>query len=82
MGATIGLSRFISLLPAFDSKFYSFAIISAIILFLIQQIVIMSSFMPIKRLSELCKSYFQETKIINYTKLYAWIHHTFTNVAT
>ena len=48
MGATIGLSRFISLLPAFDSKFYSVAIISAIILFLIQQIVIMSSFMPIK----------------------------------
>ena len=58
MGANVGLARFIWLIFSFHPEYSKIITISAIILFLMQQIVIMSSFMCTRRMSELCKSYF------------------------
>ena len=58
MGANVGLSRFIWLLFSFHPEYSEIITICGIILFLMQQIVIMASFMCTRRMSELCKSYF------------------------
>ena len=58
MGATIGLSYFIWMLLAFDSEYSGIIIISGTILLLIQQIVIMTSFMCTRKITELFKACF------------------------
>ena len=58
MGANVGLSRFIWLIFSFHPEYAEIITICGIILFLMQQIVIMASFMCTRRMSELCKSYF------------------------
>ena len=62
MGANVGLSCFIRLLVAFDSKYSSIFRLIGPILFLIQLVVIMSPFLCTRKMSKLCKEYFSETK--------------------
>ena len=58
MGATIGLSQFIWMLLAFDSEYSDIISISGTILLLIQQIVIMTSFMCTRKITEHFKTCF------------------------
>ena len=58
MGANVGLSHFIRLLVAFDSEYSNIFRLIGPILFLIQQVVIMSPFLCTRKLSKLCKEYF------------------------
>ena len=65
MGATIGVSYFIWVLLAFDPNPQHADIIgiSGGVLLLIQQGVIMASFMCTKKMSDLCKAYFSSEEI-------------------
>ena len=58
MGATIGFTRLMLIIYAFDSEYSHIISISGPILFLIQQFVIMTSFMCTRKMSELCKTCF------------------------
>ena len=58
MGATIGLSHFIWMIIAFDSKYLDIVTISSCVLFIIQQVVIMTSFMCTKKMHDFCKTHF------------------------
>ena len=59
MGATSGPGYFIwLLLLAFDSEYSHIISISGPIFFLIEQVVIMTSFMCSTKMSEFCKAYF------------------------
>ena len=57
MGATIGLSYFVWILPI-DQKYSHITAISGAVLLFIQQCVIMSSYLCTKKMSELWKKYF------------------------
>ena len=65
MGATISLSHFIWTLLAFDPnpQYSVIVIISGAVLLLIQQGVIMASFMCTEKMSDLCKAYFSREEI-------------------
>ena len=56
MGATVGLSYFIFILRIFNSEYADIIAFSGTILLLIQQAVIMASFMCTKKMSALCKA--------------------------
>ena len=58
MGANVGLSRLIWLLLVFESEYSTIFSLIGSILFLIQQVVIMSPFTCTRKMSELCKAYF------------------------
>ena len=58
MGANVGLSRLFWLLLVFESEYSNIFNYIGPILFLIQQVLIMSSFTCTRKMSELCKAYF------------------------
>ena len=58
MGANVGLARLFWLLLVFESEYSTILSLIGSILFLIQQIVIMSPFSCTRKMSELCKAHF------------------------
>ena len=58
MGATVGLSTFIWIPIAFDLPYSAIFEITGTISFFIQQAVIMTSFLSIKRMTNFCRAYF------------------------
>ena len=58
MGANVGLARLFWLIQVFESKYSAIFNLFGLILFLIQQIVIMSPFTCTRKMSELCKAHF------------------------
>ena len=57
MGATVGLSTFIWIPIAFDLPYLAIFEITGTISFFIQQAVIMTSFLSIKRMTNFCRAY-------------------------
>ena len=64
MGATVGLSTFIWIPIAFDSPYSAIFEVTGTISFFIQQAVIMTSFLSIKRMTNFCRAYFMGQKSI------------------